>query len=416
MIKFIIKGGNTLSRGINIRNIINIENFQKIQNDIAKATGVAIITTDYKGKPVTEHSSCTEFCKIIRSKENLKELCEKCDSRGGLEAARSGKPYIYKCHRGLIDFAVPIIVEEQYLGSLMSGQVLTEDASAMELEEIIKTDNKNEDDTAINEAYNKLNVISLEKIKAIADMMFHISNYIIEEQNLKRVEEEVTKKNNKIIKSKKNEIGLEREVNKLLTKGIEVHTDENFIFNTLNSISLLAFIENANKTREVVNKLANIIRGTLENTNKIITLKQEINYIIYYLELCKIKFGDRLKFNIDMKEKYYDIKIPSGIIYAFVENAINHGLKRKKEEGAINISIIEKEQYLMIVVEDNGLGISDKDLLDIYNKNENLKFSTNGISNVKKRMNKFYGYNYKIDINSKINMGTEVRIKIYKDM
>ena len=119
MIKFIIKGGETLSRGINIKDIINIESFQKIQNDIAKATGVAIITTDYKGKPVTEHSSCTEFCKIIRSKDNLKELCEKCDSRGGLEAARSGRPYIYKCHRGLIDFAVPIIVEEQYLGSLM---------------------------------------------------------------------------------------------------------------------------------------------------------------------------------------------------------------------------------------------------------------------------------------------------------
>ncbi|EDS78411.1 sensor histidine kinase [Clostridium botulinum C str. Eklund] len=405
-----------MSKVINIKDIINIENFQKIQNDIAKATGVAIITTDYKGKPVTEHSSCTEFCKIIRSNENLKELCEKCDSRGGLEAARSGKPYIYKCHRGLIDFAVPIIVEEQYLGSLMSGQILTEDASAIELEEIIKTNNKNEDDPLISQAYNKLNVISLEKIKAIADMMFHISNYIIEEQNLKRVEEEVTKKNNKIIKSKKNQIGLEREVNKLLTKGIEVHTDENFIFNTLNSISLLAFMENANKTREVVNKLANIIRDTLENTNKIITLKEEINYILYYLELCKIKFGDRLKFNIDMQEKHYDIKIPSGIIYAFVKNDVNHGIKSKKEEGAINISIVKKEQYLMIVVEDNGLGISDKELLDIYNKNENLKFSTNGISNVKKRMNKFYGYNYKIDINSKINMGTEVRIKIYKDM
>ncbi|WP_242845975.1 PocR ligand-binding domain-containing protein [Clostridium novyi] len=207
-----------MSRGINIKDIINIESFQKIQNDIAKATGVAIITTDYRGKPVTEHSSCTEFCKIIRSKDNLKELCEKCDSRGGLEAARSGRPYIYKCHRGLIDFAVPIIVEEQYLGSLMSGQVLTEDASAIELEEIIKTNNENEDDLLINEAYNKLNVIPLEKIKAIANMMFHISNYIIEEVNLKRAEEEVTKKNNKIIKAEKSEIGLEREVNKLLTK------------------------------------------------------------------------------------------------------------------------------------------------------------------------------------------------------
>ncbi|KGN02189.1 histidine kinase [Clostridium novyi A str. 4570] len=405
-----------MSRGINIKDIINIESFQKIQNDIAKATGVAIITTDYKGKPVTEHSSCTEFCKIIRSKDNLKELCEKCDSRGGLEAARSGRPYIYKCHRGLIDFAVPIIVEEQYLGSLMSGQVLTEDLSGIELEEIIKTNNKNEDDPIINEAYNKLNVIPLEKIKAIANMMFHISNYIIEEVNLKRAEEEVTKKNNNIINAKKSEIGLEKEVNKLLTKKIQGRIDEEFIFNTLNSISSLAFIENANKTREVVNKLASIIRHTLENGSKIIALKEEVNCVLSYLELCKIKFGDRLKFNINIEEEYYNFKIPSMIIYTFVENAINHGIKTKKSEGIINISIIEKEHYLMIVVEDNGVGISERDLLEINNKNDNLKFSTNGISNVRKRMNKFYGYNYKIDINSKINMGTEVKIKIYKDM
>ena len=85
-----------MSRGINIKDVINIESFQKIQNDIAKATGVAIITTDYKGKPVTEHSSCTEFCKIIRSKENLKELCEKCDSRGGLEAAEKAIDAMFK--------------------------------------------------------------------------------------------------------------------------------------------------------------------------------------------------------------------------------------------------------------------------------------------------------------------------------
>lgn len=72
------------------------------------------------------------------------------------------------------------------------------------------------------------------------------------------------------------------------------------------------------------------------------------------------------------------------IIYTFVENAINHGIKRKKDEGIINISIIEKEQYFMIVIADNGVGISERDLLDINNKNDNLKFSTNGISNIKK--------------------------------
>ncbi|CEI72596.1 MULTISPECIES: PocR ligand-binding domain-containing protein [Romboutsia] len=177
---------NTLS----LEKIINIESFQKIQDDIAQATGIAIIMVNYEGKAITNHSNCTKFCSMIRKIDRYSAICEKCDSRGGLESVRMKNSYIYICHKGLVDFAAPIIVKDQYLGAVMAGQVLLEDNENIELEEIVRVnkdfDNLGEDlKKELEKEYKNLPVVSITKIKAIAQMMFHISNYIVEEAILK---------------------------------------------------------------------------------------------------------------------------------------------------------------------------------------------------------------------------------------
>lgn len=168
--------------------IINLEKFQKIQNDIAAATDMAIITIDYKGKPMTQHSQCSDFCKEVRENPELNKLCEKCDSRGGLEAARNQSPYIYRCHLDLVDFAVPIIVDDQYLGALMAGQVkLKNEKNTLELERIVsqKYQVSLKDYPELLKKYEALHCMTLDKIKQVAQMMSHIISYIVEEAILK---------------------------------------------------------------------------------------------------------------------------------------------------------------------------------------------------------------------------------------
>lgn len=167
---------------------MNEDSFQVIQDDISKATEIAIITVDYKGKPVTKHSRCSNFCKNIRKYTNYNELCEKCDSRGGLEAVRLQKPYIYVCHAGLVDIAIPIIVDGQYLGAVMAGQVLIEEDDKEKLEQIVN--NKNSDMDLImkkemSEEFKLLPTMTLGKVKSISRMIFHISSYIVKEALLK---------------------------------------------------------------------------------------------------------------------------------------------------------------------------------------------------------------------------------------
>lgn len=161
--------------------VLNMENFQTIQDSIAEATGMAIITVDYKGTPITIHSRRTEFCGMVRGNPAYSTLCEKCDSRGGLEAARLQNPYIYYCHCGVIDLAVPIVVEGRYLGAMMAGEVLLDD-DRTDLEHMAQVDNtKAQVDTCpqLSALKKQLPRMSFDKVSKCADMMSHMINYIV---------------------------------------------------------------------------------------------------------------------------------------------------------------------------------------------------------------------------------------------
>lgn len=174
---------------MNLDYIININNFQKIQDAISEAADMAILTVDYKGIPVTKHSRCSDFCKKVRENPDYIELCEKCDSRGGLEAVRLQQPYIYLCHMGLLDFAIPIIADGHYLGAVMGGQVqIKEEYEKEKLEQIVNSKFHITDMNMKNELeglYKKLPIMTFNKVRSVADVIFQISNYIVEEAILK---------------------------------------------------------------------------------------------------------------------------------------------------------------------------------------------------------------------------------------
>lgn len=177
--------GRTFS---DIYQIFNPDNFQKIQDDISIASELAIITVDYKGVPITAHSNCSEFCKKVRSSQ-YGIYCEKCDSHGGLEAARIGKPFIYLCHAGLIDFAIPIIVDGLYLGALMAGQILLDsDSSDNKPERILQGVSNTlelKSDLEFQPSYAMLPIMRLEKVVGLANMLSHVGDYCVEQAVLR---------------------------------------------------------------------------------------------------------------------------------------------------------------------------------------------------------------------------------------
>ncbi len=173
----------------NLDYIINANNFQKIQDCLSEASDMAMLTVDYQGNPVTGHSRCSAYCREVRSVEALGRLCRKCDSHGGLEAARLGKPYLYICHMGLLDFAVPIVVEGHYTGAVLAGQVVLKDESEENGLEKIVDSQSIPLDAALQEKLSSLRkvipVMTRDRVQVIANMTCQITNYIIEEALVK---------------------------------------------------------------------------------------------------------------------------------------------------------------------------------------------------------------------------------------
>lgn len=108
---------------LELRNLIDVDRLQVIQDEFTHQTGLGMITVDSMGVPVTEASGFSPLCQFLRQDPEFRKRCFACDAHGGFQAALQNNPFVYRCHAGLVDFSVPILAGRQYLGAIMAGQV-----------------------------------------------------------------------------------------------------------------------------------------------------------------------------------------------------------------------------------------------------------------------------------------------------
>jgi len=150
-----------------------------------KATGLTANIVDTKGRSIffkeDAQQNC-KFCQMIWQLQTEKELyrCRGAYARAGKQAATFGEPYIFRCPAGLIEWAAPIIIEGEHLGSIICGQVLMwepEDFFWIELKEMNKA--LTEEFTPLMEAAKELKVVSGDRVQAAADLLYVTANYIM---------------------------------------------------------------------------------------------------------------------------------------------------------------------------------------------------------------------------------------------
>lgn len=172
-------------RDFDLKSLLEISQWEKVQDELAKLTGTAIVTIDFKGNPITKHSCRTDFCSVIRENPVSRKRCYRCDALAGLEAVRQGRPYIYLCHCGIVDVAVPILVGDRYLGAVMFGQVRLPNDDQGKAERLVNeiSSFQSESDAAQKELltmYHSLPEMEYGRIAAIADTINAIVTYTID--------------------------------------------------------------------------------------------------------------------------------------------------------------------------------------------------------------------------------------------
>lgn len=156
-------------------------------------------------------------------------------------------------------------------------------------------------------------------------------------------------------------LAIEKQIAHLETKALRSQMNPHFIFNSLNSISMLVAGRQNEKGLEYLNKFSKLLRLVLdESENNLIPLKEEIRIMDLYLQLEKLRFGEGFVYSITVDDEIDDeeTEFPSLLLHPLVENAVWHGLLHKDGGRRLMIDIKKSgPESLICVVKDNGIGM-----------------------------------------------------------
>ncbi|BCJ85594.1 sensor histidine kinase [Effusibacillus dendaii] len=399
-----------------LRNIVNVETLQEIQDRFAEATGLAVVIADEQGIPVTVPSNFTNFCSYIRSSEEGLRRCMLSDERVGIMAAKRGKPAIHRCHSGLVDLAAPIILNDKYLGAVLCGQVLIEDQDKDRLEQIRRnTRNLLVDQELLHQYFGQIEFTGQKRVEAAAEMLYLVANYIVKMGATHLAREELDEKNQKLMEELQIRAQLEKTLQETQLRVLQSQINPHFLFNTLNTISRLAYLENAEQTQSVTYSLAKILRYSLRNIDQLVTLKEELEHVTNYLNIQQSRFRDRIQYEQTLELDVESVKIPILCIQPIIENAIVHGFEPQEGSVKLTLRAFTIGHKVVIEISDNGIGMSEENLVSIFSEKETRGGHTTGIGikNVHKRIQHCFGPDYGITaINSEMGAGTTVQITI----
>ena len=185
---------------------------------------------------------------------------------------------------------------------------------------------------------------------------------------------------------------------RLLQAQIEPH----FLFNTLSNILSLLDTD-PKKGKYMLEDLIHYLRSSLSKTReKTSTIGHEVELIQAYINIFKVRMGDRLRYHIDVPDSIRDVPFPPMLVQPLVENAIKHGLEPRIEGGEISFRAEEEGGILRFEISDTGLGFNEDGEIGV------------GLSNVKERLQSLYGDKGRLILEENQPSGLKAIIEIPK--
>jgi Histidine kinase/Tetratricopeptide repeat len=327
------------------------------------------------------------------------------------------------------------LLNESYNISIANGHTLEAKRSIEKLDSIYRTEGKKDFSLALYKQFLSLLPKLISKDSSLVD------NKIIQEteEKLKALEEERALKDDLIKRKNRFNYWLigslimlisfiavilfllkkARIKNKQIAlQSLRREMNPHFIFNSLNSIN--QFIANNNElaANQYLTKFSTLMRRVMENSkDDFVLFNKEIELLQNYLELEKSRFTDKFDFKINIDDKLYtneELFVPGMLIQPYLENAIWHGLRYKDEKGLLQLSVLQTNNSINVIIEDNGVGIAESKKNKTINQ---LQQKGRGISNTIERikiLNELYHHNITCIVEDKVqpNHGVKVTLTI----
>lgn len=349
---------------LDIIHLFGKEKLENIQKSLSKATGLAFITVDFRGEPITEATSFSHFCKQIRNSPAAIERCKSSDAFGSIQAAVTQKTNVYFCPCGLLEVAIPIVARGQYLGGFIGGQIQCHDApeSVSRLSSVMHSARSEEAASQYKELMDEIPVYSYEKFLDIANLVFLVINQLSENEISQHMQEDVLKKRIKKVQSL-NQRYLKENIQKAREfQELQVRANPYETLDILTSLLNLSIIEEASRTNELLSTFIEYIKYKYLEKETFVHISGEIEQAERYLLFNQKKLGQRLEYSIQVPKEMALGKIPSDVLMPFVQNALYNGVMLKKEGGKISVTGYTKNHNSVLEISDTGPGLGEAEI------------------------------------------------------
>ncbi|MCR5641496.1 MAG: sensor histidine kinase [Lachnospiraceae bacterium] len=158
---------------------------------------------------------------------------------------------------------------------------------------------------------------------------------------------------------------VEKQLDQVKFQLLKSQINPHFLFNTLNVISGMANLENADNTEQMIKALSSIFRYNLKNQEKEVSLAIELKVAWDYMYLQKMRFGERLQYRVNCEVDENKVIVPTFTLQPLLENSVIHGISPKVEGGCVTTDITRVDEQLVITITDTGKGIAPDRLMEI---------------------------------------------------
>ncbi|MGT2846196.1 cache domain-containing sensor histidine kinase [Streptococcus massiliensis] len=194
-------------------------------------------------------------------------------------------------------------------------------------------------------------------------------------------------------------------------KALASQINPHFLYNTLDTIVWMAEFHDSRRVVDVTKSLATYFRLALNQGQEQIKLKDELEHVRQYLFIQQQRYGDKLNYEVAEAGAFADYQLPKLVLQPLVENAIYHGIKEVAHLGQIKVMVTEEKNHLVLSVYDNGKGMPS-----LASEKNGLRLGGVGLSNVDQRLRLQFGEAYHMEIESKENHFTNIKLFLPKEI
>lgn len=395
--EFLAKSMNKTDK--TLKSIVN-SNLYSRYSGLLSLSNISLQLIDTNGDILLEFNPSPDFCKLI-CQEDETRICKDYISR-----LKSGKGERFTCRYGLANILLPVDINNQTIGYVVGAKVYLPGSEYHKylIDIMIIAKDKGLEPEFIAKSIAAIKTIEENKVEIHEQLCNHIAQNISHDFS-----ENINNTDKTIARLSIEKEMLEKKIIDLEAKNMSLVINPHFLFNTLNSIARIAYFEKSHATEELIYCLSDLLRYNLKQNDELHTIGAEMDNIAKYLYIQKIRYKNRLEYDIDIADHIKPHRIPNMVIQPIVENALIHGITPKRDGGKIKIYAEKYKNDITIFVMDNGNGFPKEVLQSLQQSESKLGI---GFRSTDKRLKRYFGEHYGLKIAKSDFSGSTVTISI----